>query len=151
MTPGMIGSGIVAGFVGTVVLSAIMLMKHAMGLMPELDPIAMLTAMTGASSPAAGWVAHFIIGSVFWGIGFAIISPYLLGPYWLRGAIFAVGAWLVMMAVVMPMAGSGLFGLGLSKMAPVVTLVFHIIFGLVLGGIYGLLGAKQGSPADYPR
>ena len=37
MKPGMIGRGIIAGFVGTVVLSAMMLMKHSMGLMPEMQ------------------------------------------------------------------------------------------------------------------
>ena len=75
MKPGMIGRGIAAGFVATVVLSAIMLVKHSMGLMPELDPIAMITAMAGANSPALGWIA------LFWGIGFAVVSPYLPGPF----------------------------------------------------------------------
>ena len=123
MKPGMIGRGIAAGFVATVVLSAMMLVKHSMGLMPELDPIAMITAMAGANSPALGWIAHFVIGSILWGIGFAVVSPYLPGPFWLRGVIFAVGAWLLMMIVMMPMAGAGLFGLGLSMMTPVATLV----------------------------
>jgi hypothetical protein len=109
MMPGMIGTGIAAGFVATVVLSAMMLLKRSMGLMPELDPIAMITAMAGASSPAVGWIGHFVIGSIFW--GFAIVSPYLPGPYPLRGAIFVVGAWLMMMLVVMPMAGPARSGL----------------------------------------
>jgi hypothetical protein len=151
MTPGMIVKGIVAGFVATVVLSAMMLMKQSMGLMPELDPIAMLTSMAGASSPALGWIAHFVIGSIFWGVGFAIVSPYLFGPYWLRGTIFAVAAWLMMMVVVMPMAGAGLFGLDLGTMVPVATLVLHVVFGVVLGGTYGLLGAEKESIAGYPH
>jgi hypothetical protein len=33
----------------------------------------------------------------------------------------------------------------------VVTLVLHVVFGLVLGGVYGLLADKQGSIAGYPR
>lgn len=147
----MIAKGIVAGFVATVALSAMMLMKQSMGLMPELDPIAMLTSMAGANSPTVGWIAHFVIGSIFWGVGFVIVSPYLPGPYWLRGMIFAVGAWLVMMVVVMPMAGAGLFGLDLGMMAPVVTLVLHVVFGGVLGAIYGLLGAEKESIAGYPH
>ena len=79
MKPAMIGSGIAAGFVATVVLSAMMLIKRYMGLMPQLDPIAMITAMAGASSPAVGWIGHFVIGSIFWGIGFVVVSPYLPG------------------------------------------------------------------------
>src|SRR6516164_10439310 len=130
MKPGMIGRGIVAGFVATLVLSAMMLMKQSMGLMPELDPIAMIADMAGASSPAVGWIGHFAIGTVFWGIGFAIVSPYLPGPYFLRGMIFAAGAWLMMMIVMMPMAGAGLFGAGLGMMTPVATLMLHIVFGV---------------------
>jgi uncharacterized membrane protein YagU involved in acid resistance len=151
MKPEMIGRGIVAGFIATVVLSAMMVMKGFMGLMPELDPIAMMTSMMGADSPAVGWIAHFVIGSIFWGVGFVIVSPYLPGPYWLRGTIFAVGAWLMMMLVVMPMAGTGPFGLGLGIMAPVAALVLHFVFGLVLGGMYGLLSAKQRPSAGYSR
>jgi hypothetical protein len=150
MKPGIIGTGIAAGFVATFVLSVMMLMKRSMGLMPELDPIAMITAMAGASSQAVGWIGHFIIGSLFWGVGFAVVSPYLPGSFRLRGTIFAVGAWLMMMIVVMPMAGAGTFGLGLGIMTPVATLVLHVVFGLVLGGIYGLLDAKQGLIAGYP-
>jgi len=143
MKRAMIGRGIAAGFVATFVLSVIMLMKRSMGLMPELDPVAMISAMAGASSPVVGWIGHFVIGSIFWGGGFAIVSPYLPGPYRLRGTIFALGAWLMMMMVVMPMAGAGWFGLGLGIMAPVVTLALHVVFGLVLGTIYGLVDTKQ--------
>ena len=51
--------------------------------------------------------------------------------------IFGVGAWLMMMIAVMPMAGAGLFGMNFGMVAPVMTLVLHIIFGAVLGGVYG--------------
>ena len=66
------------------------------------------------------------------------LDPQLPGrAYWLKGVIFGVGAWLLMMIAVMPMAGAGLFGANLGMMAPVMTLVLHIIFGAVLGGVYG--------------
>src|SRR5262245_19468970 len=147
MKPIVIGRGIVAGFVATVVLSAMMLMKQSMGLMPGLDPIGMITSMAAASSPAIGWIGHLFIGTIFWAIGFAIVSPYLPGPHWLRGAIFATGVWLVMMIVMMPIAGAGLFGQRLGMMTPVVTLVLHLVFGVVRGGVYGLLGDKPRSTA----
>jgi uncharacterized membrane protein YagU involved in acid resistance len=151
MKPAVIGRGMVAGFVATIALSAMMVMKHSIGLMPELDPISMITAMAGASSQIIGWIGHFVIGSVFWGIGFAILGPYLPGPYWWRGTMFALGAWIMMMIVVMPMAGASLFGVGLGMMTPVATLVLHVVFGLVLGGVYGLLGGNQTSTASYSR
>ena len=54
-----------AGFVATVVLSALMLIKSAMGLMPELNVIKMLSSMLDGGAPAVGWVAHFFIGTMW--------------------------------------------------------------------------------------
>ncbi len=137
MTGTNIVKGMVAGFVATVVLSALMLMKSMMGLMPELDVISMLTKMMGASSSTAGWVAHFMIGTVVWGGLFAALDPKLPGgSHLVKGIVFSVGAWVLMMVAVMPMAGAGLFGMKLGMMAPVMTLVLHVIFGAVLGGVY---------------
>lgn len=132
------GAGIAAGFAATVVLSAIMLMKQAMNIMPELDPIRTISAMMGAPR-AVGWLVHFAIGTLLWGLLFAWLSQYLPGAMWLRGVIFAVGAWLVMIIVMMPMAGEGPFGLKMGTMAPVATLMLHCIFGAVLGVVYGSL------------
>jgi hypothetical protein len=151
MKPAAIVRGIIAGLVATLILSTAMLMKRSMGLMPELDPIGMIAAMAGASSAAVGWIGHFVIGSIFWGVGFAILSPYLPGAYWLRGLMFALGAWLMMMIVVMPMAGAGLFGLGLGPMAPAATLLLHVLFGVALGGVYGFMGGGETATADYSR
>jgi len=51
--------------------------------------------------------------------------------------MFASGAWVLMMLIVMPLAGAGLFGIRLGLMAAVMTLVLHVIFGAVLGLGYG--------------
>jgi hypothetical protein len=37
--------------------------------------------------------------------------------------------------------GAGLFGMNMGIMAPIMTLVLHLIFGAVLGWVYGLLVA----------
>ncbi len=145
------GKGIVAGFAATVVLSVIMLMKEAMGLMPELNMIKMLSGMLNGP-PAVGWVVHFAIGTLIWGIAFAWLDPYLPGSQWFRGVIFACGAWLIMMVVLMPMAGAGLFGLNLGVMAPVATFVLHCVYGAVLGSVYGaLLGRDAPGPGAISR
>jgi hypothetical protein len=131
--------GMIAGFVATIVLSGLMLTKEMMGLMPQLDVIGMLTTMMGVSSPVAGWITHFAIGTIAWGGLFAILEANLPGDsYWQRGIVFGIGAWVLMMVAVMPMAGAGMFGLGLGVMAPVMTFMLHAIFGAVLGGVYGL-------------
>jgi len=129
----------VAGFVATIVLSILMLFKQQMGLMPQLNPIEMLTNMVGGSAPAAGWILHFLIGTVVWGTLFPILDASLPdSSHWINGIVFGIAAWLLMMIVVMPMAGAGLFGRNLGMMAPIATLVLHIIYGAVLGSIYGL-------------
>ena len=48
MTSGNWIKEMVAGFVATVVISALMLMKTMMGVMPELNPIKMMSGMLGA-------------------------------------------------------------------------------------------------------
>lgn len=134
-----VSKGLIAGFTATVVMSAMMLMKQSMGIMPQLNPIAMLTEMAGASTPVVGWVLHFMIGTVMWGILFALLASRLTGAMWLRGVLFGIGAWLLMMVMVMPMAGAGFFGLSMGIAAPILTLMMHIVFGAVLGGVYRAL------------
>lgn len=138
-----ITKGIVAGFSATVVLSVLMLMKSMMGLMPQLDIISMLSTMAGApDTPLIGWVLHFVIGSVLWGVLFALISPMIPGrSEWLKGIAFGTAAWLLMMIMVMPMAGAGLFGSRFGMVAPVMTLMLHILYGAVLGAVYGALAS----------
>jgi len=126
-----------AGFVATLVLSALMVMKAKMGLMPELNVITMLSHMMG-SDMVAGWAAHFMIGSLAWGLSFAFFFDKLPGgSAWLKGIVFGIAAWLLMMVAIMPMAGAGIFGSHFGMMAPVMTLVLHAVFGAVMGAIYG--------------
>ena len=108
----------IAGFAATVVLSLLMIMKASMGLMPQLNVIAMLGGMShgaiGVGGPGIGWLMHFLIGTVLWGLLFAVLYDRLPGSGAVaKGMAFSVLAWLLMMILAMPMAGAGLFGLGL--------------------------------------
>lgn len=142
-----LAKGMLAGLVATVVLSLLMLMKGAMGLMPALDSIGMIAMMMGAST-AVAWGVHFMIGAIVWGGAFALLEPHLPGgELWLKGAVFGIGAWLIMMLAMMPMAGAGFFGLQLGIMAPVMTLMMHMVFGAVLGGVYAMLLHRGSAPA----
>lgn len=131
-----IKAGFVAGFVATVVLSVMMVAKSMMGIMPELDVIAMLSAMMGTPS-VMGWLGHFMIGTLAWGGGFALVYGLIPGSGAVtKGIVFGLAAWLGMMILVMPMAGAGLFGMSFGIMAPMMTLVLHVIFGAVLGAVF---------------
>jgi len=130
-------NGFLAGFIATAVLSVMMVAKSMMGVMSELDVVAMLSMMMGAPL-IVGWLAHFMIGTLAWGGGFAVLYNAIPGGSAIvKGIVFGVAAWLAMMIMVMPMAGAGLFGMNFGVMAPMMTLVLHIIFGAVLGGVYG--------------
>ena len=130
-----------AGFGATIVLSMIMVIKDAMGMMPYADVIGAITKVSTIwlGTPLqhwVGWVEHFLIGTVLWGIVFAAVETALPGPGWLRGVWFSIGAWFAMMLILMPLAGAGFFGLGLGWSIPVMTLMLHMVWGAVLGWIY---------------
>ena len=135
-------NGIIAGFAGTVVLTVLMLMKNMMGIMPELDPVHMMANMAAQKmgmepNMVIGWVMHFMIGSVAWGGAFAVFNDLLPPKTQVKKGIFlGICAWFLMMIGPMPMGGAGLFGLNIGPMAPVMTFMLHVIFGVVLGSVY---------------
>jgi uncharacterized membrane protein YagU involved in acid resistance len=85
------------------------------------------------------WILHFLIGSVMYGVLFAVFSPHLPGPKWLRGAQFGVLAWLAMMVAFLPAAGLPIFAMGMGPEIPVSAFVIHLIFGVTMGEVYHLL------------
>jgi hypothetical protein len=122
-----IGNGIVAGFIATLVMSAL----H--------EPVTVVTEAVGVHRPVAGLLFHFFVGAMLWGTAFGILHDYLFGPSWLRGVIFASGAALIVLFAVAPLTGSGLLCLKLGWFAPVVVTLFHLAYGAILGAVYGKL------------
>jgi hypothetical protein len=132
--------GMLAGFVATLVLTALMLLNSALDLIPQINIIHLLTTLGTLSIPSA-WMDHFIVGVVVWGLLFAVYDGAATRPaHWLKGIIFGVFAWLMMMVAFMPLAGAGFFGAKIGITAPVGLLIVHLIYGVVLGATYGLLG-----------
>jgi hypothetical protein len=145
-----IGAGMLAGFIATGVLSICMLIKGAVVIVPQGSAIQALvkvsTLWLGAPlAPWIGWLEHFFIGTVLWGIAFAVIQPALPGYGWMRGVAFSVGPWILMMVLLMPPAGAGWFGSALGYGVPLATLVLHFIYGAVLGAVYGFLMSPRRS------
>jgi hypothetical protein len=133
-----LGRGIIAGFLATIALSAM------------LDPIAMVVRTAGVLSPTLGWLLHFLVGTLVWGAGFAVVHDWLRGPSWLRGAIFGVGAWLLVVITVVGMRWFGLFGLDLGFATPAAMLAINVVFGGLLGFIYDVLGTDSRSSTSDP-
>ncbi|SMF83996.1 hypothetical protein SAMN06265365_1526 [Tistlia consotensis] len=140
--------GMISGFFATVALSLLMMIKSKMGMIPEFDIISMLGAMAGhvvgVTDWNVGWLLHFLIGTLVWGPSFARLHDRLPGTSSImRGVVFGVLAWLLMMGLLMPMAGAGFFGRSLGVVAPSLALVLHLEFGTVLGLAYGRLGTLR--------
>lgn len=140
-----ISKGLLAGLAATIVLSLLMVLKTMMGLYPELDLPKMLAGMMGSpDKPLIGWIVHFAIGIVVYGVAIATVDSKLPGTSRVgHGVMLGFIGWLIMMVVMMPMAGAGLFGMNMGIMAPMMTLVLHLIFGTVLGWVYGRRGVSQ--------
>jgi len=99
--------GFVAGLIATGVLSAVLLIQASLGALPQVNMIAMLATLVSASM-LVGWIAHFVIGALLWGLLYALIYPRIPGRGPVAKALaFAVGAWLAMMILLLPATGAG--------------------------------------------
>src|SRR5215470_4600993 len=84
ITPAMdVKAGLIAGFIATIVLSILMVAKSSMGLMPQLNPIEDIVQvahlLTGMTLPLPfGWIGHFLLGTVVWGIIYAAFRHSIL-------------------------------------------------------------------------
>lgn len=134
-------SGIIGGLVATIVISILMLIKTKLGWLPALNPIADNATLMGSPHELLiGWVIHFIVGSLLWGILFAFFSMVATNiSATSRGLLFGILAWIAMMLVFMPIAGHGLFASNIGIAAMIMSLIMHLIYGLVLGFVYGLV------------
>ena len=142
--------GMLAGLVATLALTVVMLLKAQMGLWPELNLIRLLVNL-GSIQTVAAWMDHFIVGVVVWGLMFsAFDAMWESRVYWLKGLIFGVFAWFLMMVLFMPLAKAGWFGTRIGPTALYVTLGMHLIYGLVLGVTYGLLTAYYPAKTEKP-
>jgi len=128
-----IGKGIIAGFVATFALSVL------------LDPIELFAPTVWPASSVVGWVLHFFVGTVIWGVGFAMLHDHLPGPSWQRGLVFAFGAWVVVMAGAAVLLWAHLTAFDLGVTTIVATLIVHILYGVSLGVIYGWLLDREGT------
>jgi uncharacterized membrane protein YagU involved in acid resistance len=132
--------GVEAGFIATAVISLLLFAQQASGVHSGFNLIALLQDAAGMPGEVGmAWILHFMIGGVFWGLGFAVFSPHLPGPHWLRGAIFGTLAWLLMMLAFLPAANLPIFAQGMGLTIPATAFGLHLVFGLVLGEAYHLL------------
>lgn len=135
-----------AGLAGTLVMTVVTMLAPTMGL-PKMDIAAMLGSVLTGTPPAPGtssWLVgfamHVIIGTAVLSTGYALLQSKLPTASALaNGLIYGVLVWVVAQAMVMPMMGAGLFSSHLPHggMMAVGSLMGHLIYGAVLGVLYG--------------
>jgi hypothetical protein len=129
-----LGRALLAGIVGTAVMTMLMLAAPLMG-MPRMSIGEMLGSFLHIGS-AAGWAMHGVIGLVLAVIYAAWFAARLPGGPVLRGASYGFGVFLVAQLVVTPMMGGGVFSGG--QMAMIVgSLMGHLVYGALVGALYG--------------
>jgi len=140
------GRALLGGLVGWVALTLVMVMAPLMGVPPMSIP-SMLGGMFGVNSLVFGWIMHLMIGLVL-GLVYAYrIAPHFSGAPWLRGLLYSLLPWLVLMVVIAPVLPvlnpmlakmpPGFFFANIGFMAIMGTLIAHLVYGVVLGAIVG--------------
>lgn len=137
---------VVAGVAGTVVMTAVGLWMAPMMGIPRMNPAAMLAGAMGGVA-ILGWLAHFMIGVILAGI-YALVAPMLAGPPAVRGALYGIAPFFVAQIVVVPMMGMPLFS-GSMVMA-MGSLIGHLVYGAVVGQIYGPVEGADRQEAPSP-
>lgn len=127
---------VMAGLAGTVAFDLVGLLLTGRWGTP-----AMLGAKLGVGF-AGGVVAHYANGIIL-AIIYAGVGPSLWGPNWARGVTYIVvqtvfGVWLFLN----PLLGMGIAGLKAGPMAPVISLVRHLTYGLVVAWLYPVCSTK---------
>jgi hypothetical protein len=96
--------------------------------------------------------AVYLAGGLLWAALYAMVEPRLSGPAWVRGVTFAMFPALVSLVVVLPALGGGVFGaaLGAGPLPTIGNVLLHVVYGAVLGLVYGPLGDFDASTLHAP-
>lgn len=126
------------GVVATIAMSLLMILGLVTGMSPIPQPIpaAIVAEITGGGLPRPALmgiaaILHLAYGG-FWGGVLTSVSGRV--TIW-QGLGLGVFLWLIMQLVVLPFVGWGVFGASETPRIAVATLVLHLVYGAVLGGL----------------
>ncbi|GAB4348705.1 MAG: hypothetical protein Kow0073_01710 [Immundisolibacter sp.] len=158
-----IASALLWGFIATVVLSTLMATAQGLGLSRMSLPLMLGTVFTADHRRAllAGFALHFVGGWVF-ALFYALVFEDWGRATWWLGAIAGLVHGLAMLIVLMPILPSihprmasesrgpeptraleppGFLALNYGRRTPLITLLAHVIYGVILGGFYRVAGS----------
>jgi hypothetical protein len=127
-----IGKGIIAGLVASATVAGAVFLTALTGVIQASDPV---QAASGIMLTPTGlsWVVHFAVGTFLWGPLLAVLSPILPSPFWFKGLLFGMFAWLIMLLVIWAVDQ------GSPPQPDIPPVLLHLLFGTVLGWMCGIL------------
>ena len=129
-----IQKSIIAGIIGTAVMTLVMMIAPMMGL-PKMSPPKMLAGMMNAPI-FVGWIMHFMIGIIFaFAYTYLCIFKWKINNVYLKGVVFGVIIFIFAQIVRMMMGGQ--MPEGSMALAIMGGLIGHIIFGMVVAKVVG--------------
>ena len=126
--------GALAGLIATIPVALLAVVKQVLDLIPQLNLIGILTALTNIPWSGAGWVALFVVGALL-GMGFASLDSHVsdtttVGEM-IRGAFYGFLLAVILMLILIPLYGrAGTLGFALGVLGTC------IVFGAVMGIAY---------------
>ena len=133
-----IQKSILAGIIGTAIMTLVMMVAPMMG-MPKMSPPEMLSGMLGIPI-LVGWIMHFMIGIMFaFAYTYLCIFKHKINNVWLKGAVFGIIAFifaqimLAIMGAMLPMPKME----GSMMLTMIGSLIGHIVFGMAIAKTVG--------------
>jgi Na+-translocating ferredoxin:NAD+ oxidoreductase RnfD subunit len=126
--------GALAGLIATIPVAFLAVVKQVLDLIPQLNLVGILTALTSIPWNGAGWVALFVVGALL-GVGFASLDSHVsdtttVGEM-IRGAFYGFLLAVILMFILIPLYGRvGTLGFALGVLGTC------IVFGAVRGIAY---------------
>jgi hypothetical protein len=135
--------GLIAGVAATIAVSLLEIPNMFLNWFdPFQGVIASMIGMPG--NLAVGWAIHVVSGIFILGPLFAVLCPRLpTDTPETKGIVFAVGAWIVMMAAIVMFGNYRTFTAGSGFGTIAWLLVTHAVFGIVLGNVYARLITRE--------
>ena len=139
------------GVVATIAMSIPMLFGFLSGMspIPESVPKAIVASVLGIAGPKPLVVGlavglHLAYGGAFGALLAAMSHPVTVS----KGVGLGVALWLLMQLVVLPVLGWGVFGTTITPRIAVVTLLLHLVYGVVLGWTLDRRPVSGGRPTS---
>ncbi len=132
-------------------MTALLLVEPSIGL-PKIAIGEILSSTMSAISarttmgPAAGWVVDLLVGILFALIYAGLVDRQLPGTPMVRGFLFGCIVFVIAQLVFAPLTGSGIFSGG-DVVLLLGGLLGHLVYGGVVGYIYGDSGQRSGAGA----